>query len=76
MLPQTAVLTDDKGSYVLIVDSQHKIQRRAVHVSGMVPNGVTIGDGIDGKELVVATAGAFLQVGETVMPVTKNTSGS
>jgi RND family efflux transporter MFP subunit len=76
VLPQTAVLTDDKGSYVLIVDSQHKIQRRAVHVSGMVPHGVTIGDGLDGKELVVATAGAFLQQGETVMPVTKNTSGS
>jgi HlyD family secretion protein len=76
VLPQTAVLTDDKGSYVLIVDSQHKIQRRAVHVSGMVPNGVTIGDGINGKELVVATAGAFLQEGETVMPVTKNASGS
>jgi hypothetical protein len=42
----------------------------------MVPNGVTIGDGVDGKELVVATAGAFLQEGETVIPVTKNTSGS
>jgi RND family efflux transporter MFP subunit len=76
VLPQTAVLTDDKGSYVLIVDSQHKIARRAVHVSGIVQNGVTIGDGIDGKELVVATAGAFLQEGETVIPVTKSANGS
>jgi multidrug efflux pump subunit AcrA (membrane-fusion protein) len=29
VLPQTAVLTDDKGSYVLIVNAQNKIERRA-----------------------------------------------
>ncbi len=45
VLPQTAVLTDDKGSYVLIVNAQNKIERRAVHVSGIVQNGVTIADG-------------------------------
>jgi RND family efflux transporter MFP subunit len=71
VLPQTAVLTDDKGSYVLIVNAQHKVERRAVHVSGIVQNGVTIADGIDGKEQVVATAGAFLQEGELVNPVKK-----
>ena len=69
VLPQTAVLTDDKGSYVLIVNAQHKVERRAVHVSGIVQNGVTIADGIGGKEQVVATAGAFLQEGELVNPV-------
>jgi RND family efflux transporter MFP subunit len=71
VLPQTAVLTDDKGSYVLIVSAQHKVERRAVHVSGVVQNGVTIADGINGKEQVVATAGAFLQEGELVNPVLK-----
>ncbi len=69
VLPQTAVLTDDKGSYVLIVNAQHKIERRAVHVSGMVQDGVTITDGVSGKDQVVATAGAFLQEGELVNPV-------
>jgi RND family efflux transporter MFP subunit len=69
VLPQTAVLTDDKGSYVLVVDSRDKVERRPVKVSGMVASGVTIADGIDKKERVVATAGAFLQVGETVRPV-------
>ena len=76
VLPQTAVLTDDRGSYVLIVNAQHKIERRAVHVSGMVQNGVTIADGIDGKDQVVATAGAFLQEGELVNPVLKDSSRS
>jgi HlyD family secretion protein len=70
VLPQTAVLTDDKGSYVLVVNSADKIERRAVHVSGMVENGVTIADGVTTADRVVATAGAFLQVGETVKPVT------
>jgi RND family efflux transporter MFP subunit len=71
ILPQTAVLTDDKGTYVLIVNTQHKIERRAVQVSGMVQNGVTISEGVSGKEQVVATAGAFLQEGELVNPVLK-----
>ena len=74
VLPQTAVLTDDKGSYVLIVNAQHKIERRTVRVSGMVQNGVTIAEGITGKEQVVATAGAFLQEGELVNPVLKEPS--
>ncbi len=75
VLPQTAVLTDDRGSYVLIVNSQNKVERRAVHVSGIVANGVTIADGLTDKEQVIATAGAFLQEGEVVKPVAK-TGGS
>jgi len=69
VLPQTAVLTDDKGSYVLIVNGQNKVERRAVRVSGMVQDGVSIAEGVVAKEQVVATAGAFLQEGELVKPV-------
>jgi HlyD family secretion protein len=69
VVPQTAVLTDDKGSYVLIVNAQGKVERRAVRVSGMVPNGVTIAEGLRPKDQIVTTAGAFLQEGETVKPV-------
>ena len=69
VVPQTAVLTDDKGSYVLIVNAQGKVERRAVRVSGMVPNGVTIAEGLMPKDQIVTTAGAFLQEGETVKPV-------
>jgi HlyD family secretion protein len=69
VLPQTAVLNDDKGSYVLIVNAQGKIERRAVRVTGMVSSGVTVAEGIDPKDQIVTTAGAFLQEGETVKPV-------
>jgi HlyD family secretion protein len=69
VLPQTAVLSDDKGNYVLIVNAQGKVERRAIHVSGMVPSGVTISGGLDPKDQVVTSAGAFLQEGETVRPL-------
>ena len=75
-LPQTAVLTDDKGSYVLIVNAQNKVERRAVHVSGIVENGVTIAEGLNDKDQVVATAGAFLQEGEVVNPILKSAGSS
>jgi len=76
VLPQTAVLSDDKGSYVLIVDAQNKIERRAVRVSGIVQNGVSIAAGVVPKEQVVATAGAFLEQGEIVNPVPTKTDRS
>jgi RND family efflux transporter MFP subunit len=76
VLPQTAVLTDEKGTYVLIVTAQNKVERRAVHVSGIVGNGVSISGGVNNKEAVVATAGAFLQEGETVRPVVKELGAS
>jgi RND family efflux transporter MFP subunit len=69
VLPQTAVLNDDKGSYVLVVNAQGKIERKTIRVTGMVAGGVTIAEGIDPKDQIVTTAGAFLQEGETVKPV-------
>jgi HlyD family secretion protein len=76
VLPQTAVLTDDNGTYVLIVTPQNRIERRAVHVSGIVGNGVSIADGVKSKEAVVATAGAFLQQGEVVRPIPRSSGAS
>ena len=69
VLPQTAVLNDEKGSYVLIVNEQGKIERKTIRVTGMVSGGVTIAEGLDPKDQIVTTAGAFLQEGETVKPV-------
>jgi RND family efflux transporter MFP subunit len=76
VLPQTAVLTDDKGTYVLIVTAQNTVERRAVRVSGIVGNHVTIADGVKEKEEVVATAGAFLEIGETVKPIVIDSGAS
>lgn len=69
VLPQTAVLNDEKGSYVLVVNAQGKVERKSVRVTGMVAGGVTIAEGLNPKDQIVTTAGAFLQEGETVKPV-------
>jgi hypothetical protein len=63
------VLTDERGSYVLIVNAQNKVERRAVRVSGIVQSGVTIAEGVAVTDRVIATAGAFLQEGEVVRPM-------
>jgi RND family efflux transporter MFP subunit len=76
VLPQTAVLTDDKGTYVLVVTAKNTVERRPVRVSGIVGNGVSIAEGVKTKEQVVATAGAFLQEGELVKPVAQPSAAS
>ena len=77
VLPQTAVLTDEQGSYVLVVTPHNKLERRPVRVSGIVGNGVAIADGgLHEKDEVVSSAGAFLQEGELVNPVPKASGAS
>ena len=66
ILPQTAVLSDDQGTYVFVVSGENKVQRRGVRVSGTTPDGVIISNGLSGTEKVVATAGGFLRDGENV----------
>ncbi len=76
VLPQTAVLTDDRGSYVLIVNDRDIVERRAVRVSGTIDDGVTIAGGLSARDRVVATAGPFLQEGEVVRTATDKTGGT
>ena len=67
LLPQTAVLSDEAGHYVLIVDRQDRVERRPVRVSDARSDGLVIGRGLTGAERVVAVAGPFLQTGERVI---------
>lgn len=66
MLPQTAVLTDADANYVLVIDDEKKVRRKAVTVGGTRAGGVVIDQGLSGDERIVATAAAFLTIGETV----------
>jgi HlyD family secretion protein len=66
LLPQTAVLSDEKGSYVLVVGSDNKLERRGVTVGGARSEGLLVSQGLSGSERVVAIAGAFLRTGEIV----------
>jgi len=66
VLPQTAVMADSNGSYVLVVNAAGRVDRHAVRVSGTTESGVIIAEGLTGTERVVATAGGFLRDGEEV----------
>lgn len=68
VLPESAVLSDDKGSYVYVVAKDNKVQRRDVTTGTVTPRGIAIVSGITGKERVVLYAGGFLNPGETVRP--------
>ena len=68
MLPESAVLADDEGSFVYVIDADDKAQRRAITTGMVTSEGVTIAGGLDGSERVVLRAGGFLNPGETVTP--------
>lgn len=68
VLPESAVLADDEGSYVYTVNEENKATRTPV-VTGMVtPDGIAITEGLNGDESIVLKAGGFLNPGETVSP--------
>ncbi len=68
-LPESAILSDDAGSYVFIVDSENHIVRRPVELGIISDNGIAIASGLQGSERVVLRAGGFLTEGEEVRPV-------
>jgi RND family efflux transporter MFP subunit len=68
VLAESAILSDNAGSYVLIVDANNKVVRRPVKTGAITATGVIIAEGLNGSERIVERAGAFLQPGETVKP--------
>ncbi|NNC51411.1 MAG: efflux RND transporter periplasmic adaptor subunit [Erythrobacter sp.] len=68
LLPESAVLSDNEGSFVYVVDDENKVQRMAVETGMVTSEGVVITSGISGNEKIVLRAGGFLTEGETVNP--------
>ena len=68
LLPQSAVLSDDKGNYVYIVNRKNEVERRAIRIGTVSDDGVTIAEGLSGQEAVVLSAGPFLNPGQKVSP--------
>jgi multidrug efflux pump subunit AcrA (membrane-fusion protein) len=68
LLPQSAVLSDDKGNYVYIVNGKNEVERRNITIGSVDDNGVTIAQGLSGNEAVVLSAGPFLNPGQKVNP--------
>ena len=68
LLPQSAVLSDEKGNYVYLVGRDHKVERRAITIGTVTDTGVIIASGLTGQEAVVLSAGPFLNPGQKVLP--------
>ena len=68
LLPQSAVLADEKGNYVYIVNAKNEVERRDVKIGNVDDSGVTVAEGISGQEAVVLSAGPFLNPGQKVAP--------
>ena len=68
MLPQSAVLSDDKGNYVYILNGKNEVERRDIKIGTVNESGVTIALGLSGNEAVVLSAGPFLNPGQKVNP--------
>jgi HlyD family secretion protein len=68
LLPQSAVLSDDKGNYVYIINAKNEVERRNITIGEVGESGVTIASGISGNEAVVLSAGPFLNPGQKVKP--------
>ena len=68
VLPQSAVLSDDKGNYVYIINARNEVERRNIQIGTVNENGVTVSSGLSGNEAVVLSAGPFLNPGQKVKP--------
>ena len=68
LLPQSAVLSDEQGNYVYVVNAKNEVERRNVKIGNVNDSGVTIAEGLSGNEAVVLSAGPFLNPGQKVNP--------
>lgn len=68
MLPESAILNDEKGSYVYVVGKDNKVSRREVTTGTVGDDGIAIAKGLNGTETVVLRAGGFLAPGQAVVP--------
>ncbi len=75
VLPESAILSDDNGSYVFVVNRDNKVVRRPVQLGMITERGIAITGGLTGREPIVARAGGFLNEGETVRPVRQRRGG-
>ena len=69
LLPDAALQSDDKGSFVYVVGKDDKVERRNIKIGQVSDAGVTVLSGLDGTERVVRSAGGFLAPGQKVKPV-------
>ena len=68
-VPRAAVLSDQQGDYVYVVDAQNKTQVRRIQLSGQsTPSTAVVASGLSAGELVISEGVQRVHAGETVSP--------
>ncbi|MCT2559902.1 efflux RND transporter periplasmic adaptor subunit [Tsuneonella sp. YG55] len=67
-LPESAIQSDERGPFVLIVNKDDKVERRPIKTGLITPDGIAVVEGLTGAERVVLRAGGFLAEGDKVKP--------
>lgn len=67
-IPRAAVLSDQQGDYVYIVDAENKAQIRRIQQSQSTPSTAVIINGLKEGEVVVSEGLQRVRLGETVSP--------
>ncbi|GMM91747.1 efflux RND transporter periplasmic adaptor subunit [Qipengyuania sp. MTN3-11] len=69
VLPESAIQSDDEGSYVYIVGTDGVVELRRIETGRVTERGIVVASGLRGDERVVLRAGGFLNPGDKVNPV-------
>src|SRR5262249_33929536 len=67
-IPRAAVLSDQQGDYVYVVDAQNKAQRRPIQLGQSTPTTAVITNGLNEGEQVVSEGVQRVRPGEAVSP--------
>jgi membrane fusion protein (multidrug efflux system) len=67
-IPRAAVLSDQQGDYVYVVDAQNKAQIRRIQQGQSTPSTAVITNGLSDGELVISEGLQSVHEGETILP--------
>ena len=74
LVPATSVGNDQQGSYVLVVNPQHVVERRNVRTGPLEENLRVVEEGLAGNETIVVSALLKARPGSRVAPGRENTA--
>ncbi len=67
-IPRAAVLSDQQGDYVYVVDAQNKAEQRRIQLGQSTPSTAVVSNGLKKGELVISEGLQRVRPGQTVSP--------
>ena len=67
-IPRAAVLSDQQGDYVYVVDTENKAQQRRIQLGQSTPSTAVVSNGLKEGELVISEGLQRVRPGEVVSP--------